>query len=242
MLRDDDLTAKIEPFDSFWEAPTDVERGYERFYKFYRRNYLRHLPDDRRARILVISCGPGYFVSALQRHGYRDIIGIDSAPEKVAYAERRGLPCRVTRAFTFLEENDVPFDVIFGEQEINHLTKPEILGFLALCRRNLRPGGTLIVHAINGAAPLTGSEARAGNFDHYNSFTEYSLTQVVEYCGFENARALPLDLYVFYWNPLNYVGMVVHAAYTLFCRVWFRLVGKDAKIFTKKLAVVAQAP
>ena len=46
------LTAKIEPFDSFWEAPENVEKGFDTFGKFYRSNYLKHLPKNRDANIL----------------------------------------------------------------------------------------------------------------------------------------------------------------------------------------------
>ena len=241
-LTDEDLTAKIEPFDSFWEAPANVERGFDRFGKFYRRNYVRRLPADRASRILVISCGPGYFVNLLRQLGYTNVIGIDSMAEKVAYAHKRNLNCRVDRLFRFLNEDDDPFDVIFGEQEINHLTKPEIIGFLQRCHERLRPGGTLIVHSINGATPLTGSESRAGNFDHYNSFTEYSLHQILEYTAFRDVVVFPLDLYVFYANPANYLAMALHGLYSLACRIAFRLVGKDATIFTKKIAAVARKP
>jgi SAM-dependent methyltransferase len=241
-ITDDQLTAKLEPFDSFWEAPSDIESGYSRFYKFYTRNYLKHVPPDKAARILVLSCGPGYFVETLNRHGYSNVIGIDSFSEKIAYARRRSLDCHVDRAFQFLRSNTEPFDVIFGEQEINHLTKPEILIFLELCWDNLKDGGTLIIHSINGASPLTGSEARAGNFDHYNSFTEYSLKQVLEYSGYQHVRTLPLDLYVFYLNPLNYVALLLDRLYTLFCRVSFRLVGKSARLFSKKISAVSRKP
>jgi hypothetical protein len=54
-----ELAAVIEPFDSFWEGPEDIEKGYTTVYEFYRRNYLHHVPVDRSAPILVISCGPG---------------------------------------------------------------------------------------------------------------------------------------------------------------------------------------
>ncbi len=242
MIRDEQLTARIEPFDSFWEAPSDIEKGYTTFGRFYRHNYLRHVPADPAARILVISCGPGYLVNLLSEAGYRDVTGIDSDAQKVRYAEQRGLNCRVDRLFRFLAENGRPFDVIFAEQEINHLTKPEIVAFLEVCHRNLRVGGTLIVHSINGASPLTGAETRAGNFDHYNSFTEYSLKQVLEYIGFTDVRILPLNLYVFYLNPLNYVAWALWTFLSLVFRVGFILVGKDAKIFTKKIAAVARKP
>ena len=84
-----DLKAQIEPFDSFWEAPDDVESGYDKFCLFYRENYLKYLPDDKNARILNISCGGGYFVNMASKEGYRNILGIDSMEEKVAFAKKR---------------------------------------------------------------------------------------------------------------------------------------------------------
>ena len=144
--------------------------------------------------------------------------------------------------FAFLQECQEPFDVIFAEQELNHLTKTEILAFLAACHENLVDGGTIIVHSINGTSPLTGAESRAGNFDHFNSLTEYSLNQILEYSRFTNVKVFPLNLYVFYTNPLNYVAWLIDKLNSLFFRLNFILVGKSAKIFTKKLGAVAMKP
>jgi len=235
---DTQLTARIEQFDSFWEGPEDVEKGYASFGKFYRANYMPYVPKDRTARILVISCGPGYFVNVLQEEGYRNVIGIDSDYEKVKHAARRNLNCLAANAVDFLDGACEPFDVIFCEQELNHLTKDEMVMFLRLCWRTLRPGGTLIVHGLNGANPLTGSDASAQNFDHFNTFTEYSLQQVLEYCGFERVRILPLNLYVFYDNPLNYVGLAIMATLSILFRIGFMLYGKKNKNFTKKIGGV----
>jgi hypothetical protein len=52
------LAARLEPFDSDWQAPRDIEAGFDSFTAYYRANYLPLLPKDRNARILVISCGP----------------------------------------------------------------------------------------------------------------------------------------------------------------------------------------
>lgn len=239
-ITDEVLAAEIEPFDSFWEAPEDIESGFEKFGKFYRDNYLKHFPEDRDARVLVISCGPGYMVNLLNEEGYRDVVGIDSFPEKVEHAKRRNLDCRQARVFGFLRNTREPYDVIFAEQELNHLAKDEIKAFLALCREKLVSGGRLIVHSINGANPMTGSEARTGNFDHYNAFTEYSLRQILEHMQFRNVEVLPLNLYVFWLNPFNYVALAVEKLLHLFYRANYILVGKDATIFTKKLAAVAR--
>ena len=99
-----ELTAKMEPFDSFWEGPEDVEKGYETFFQFYKYNYLKSLPANKSANILVVSCGPGYFVNMLEKHGYQNVLGIDSFPDKIEYAKRKNLNCQVEHAFPFLKK------------------------------------------------------------------------------------------------------------------------------------------
>ena len=69
-ISSDSLSARIEPFDSYWQAPDDVESGFTSFSAYYRHTYLQHLPADKDTSILVISCGPGYLVNLLQSEGY----------------------------------------------------------------------------------------------------------------------------------------------------------------------------
>ncbi|MBW2662022.1 MAG: NAD-dependent epimerase/dehydratase family protein [Deltaproteobacteria bacterium] len=240
MMIDKDLAAQIEPFDTFWEAPADVEKGFGKFGKFYRRNYFKYMPKNKSVRTLVISCGTGYMVELMNSEGYTDVIGIDSDPDKIALAKKHGLNCRAANVFPFLRENLEPFDLIFAEQEINHLTKNEILTFLGLCHKNLADGGHLTVHSLNGANPITGSEALAQNFNHFNTFTEYSLRQVLEYSYFSDIHVFPLNLYVFYENPLNYVGLAMNNILNIFFRLGFIFYGKDNKIFSKKIAAVCR--
>jgi len=235
-----DTTAKMEPFDSFWEAPSDVQKGYSSFAQFYRVNYFEFLPRNRETKTLVISCGPGYFVNLLRQEGYTDVLGIDSDPDKVQYAEKRGLNCRVVQAFEFLKETEEKYDLIIAEQEVNHLTKEEILVFLELCREKLQPQGMLMLHSLNGANPITGSEALAQNFDHYNTFTEYSVKQMLLYTGFKNITVFPLKLYVFYKNPFNYVGLTLDWLLTWMFRISFLFYGKKNRFFTKKIAAVCR--
>lgn len=237
-----ELTAKIEPFDTFWEAPEDIEKGYYSFGEFYKANYLPHLPANKDISILVVSCGPGYFVNVINQAGYPNVLGIDSSPEKVRYAQAKKLNCVVEHAFDFLETSQEQFDMIFCEQELNHLTKDEMVEFLRLCWDRLRPGGTLVVHGLNGANPITGAEALAQNFDHYSTFTEYSLRQVLGYCGFTTTHIIPLNLYVFHNNPFNYVAMAAAGLLSFFFRASFKLYGKFNRVFTKKIAAVCIKP
>jgi SAM-dependent methyltransferase len=242
-MRRRQLTANIEPFDSFWEAPDNIEKGYRSFYLFYKDNYARFFPADKQANILCVSCGPGYGVNLLSRLGYANVLGIDSFADKIEYALQRKLNCRTAYAFDFLEESmDAAYDLIFVEQELNHLTKPEILDFLGLCKRKLKPRGRLICFALNGANPITGAEALAQNFDHQNTFTEYTFNQVLRHTGFDAVEVFDLNLYVFYANPFNYVAMAAAAGLKFLFRICYILYGKNNKLFGKKIAATCIRP
>ncbi len=230
------LAARLEPFDSYWQAPKDVEKGFYSFTAYYKANYLPHMPADHAARILVISCGPGYLVNMLRECGYGNVLGIDSDASKVEFARRRKLPCETARAFPFLQGRVAEYDVIIPEQELNHLTLDETLEFLRLCRVALRPGGRVVVYAMNGANPLVGSENLAHNIDHFYNVTEYSLQQILELSGFSDVRVFGLKLYVFWKNPLNYVGLAVTTVLELLMRGVFVLYGKKVRVLSKKVA------
>lgn len=231
--------ARLEPFDSYWQAGKDIEKGFGAFAAYYQANYLPHLPADRDARILVVSCGPGYLVKLLRERGYRNVLGIDSDAEKVEHARKRQLPCETARAFPFLADKIGVYDVIVPEQELNHLTLDETIEFLRVCRTALKPGGRVIVYAMNGANPFVGSENLAHNIDHFYNVTEYSLEQILQLAGFADIRVFALKLYVFWKNPLNYVGLAATTLIELTLRGIFALYGKKVRVLSKKIAAVA---
>ena len=80
----------------------------------------------------------------------------------------------------------------------------------------------------------------AQNFDHYNTFTESSLRQILEYKDFRDITVIPLKLYVFYRNPLNYAGMLLDALNNLYFSLNFKLYGKSNRIFSKKIAAICR--
>ena len=235
-----ELSAKLEPFDSYWQAPDNREAGYKSFFQYYKHNYLAHLPQDKTAKLLVISCGPGYLVNMLEGQGYENVLGIDSDAEKIAFARKRKLNCMQFECFPFLEGKHDEYDVIIAEQELNHLTLNEMISFVTLSRESLRQGGRLIVYTLNGANPLVGSENLSHNIDHFNTLTEYSVKQVLSLGGMKNIQVFPLKLYVFWKNPMNYVGLLATMVIELFFRACFALYGKKVKILTKKLLAVCE--
>jgi hypothetical protein len=92
---------------------------------------------------------------------------------------------------------------------------------------------------MNGANPLVGSENLAHNIDHFYLVTEYSLTQLLELGGFRQVRPFALKLYVFWKNPLNYVGLAVTSVLELLMRLIFVLYGKKVRVLSKKVAALA---
>lgn len=232
------LSARIEPFDSYWQAPEDVESGYASFAAYYRANYLPHMPENRNASVLVISCGPGYLVNVLNKAGYQNVVGIDSDAAKVEFGRRKGLRCEAAQAFPYLEQCKSQFDVIIPEQELNHLTIDESVEFLQLCNAALKPGGRVILYAINSANPLVGSENRAQNIDHFYTVTEYSINQIMTLGGLVGIKPFALKLYVFWRNPLNYVGFAITFTLEAILRIIFKLYGKKVDILSKKIGAV----
>ena len=160
----------------------------------------------------------------------------------ISVSEKHALNCRVERGFEHLAGHPDEYDVIVAEQELNHLTLDESLGFLALCRKSLRKDGLLVVYAMNGAHPLYGAENLAHNIDHFYTVTEFSLRQIMMAGGFKDIELHPLKLYVFWKNPMNYVGLAITGLIDLIVKVLFKLYAKDVKILTKKIAASGRNP
>ncbi|HUO67321.1 MAG TPA: class I SAM-dependent methyltransferase, partial [Gammaproteobacteria bacterium] len=182
---------------------------------------------------------PGYLLDTLKDAGYTNVVGIDSDPAKVEHGRARGLNCVAARAFEYLQDTPDVYDVIIPEQELNHLTLDETIAFLRLCHARLRRGGLLVSYGLNGANPFVGSENLSHNIDHFYTFTEYSFGQILTLGGFPQSRVLDLKLYVFWKNPLNYVGLAVTKGFELASRVMFKLYGKNVTRLSKKIMAVA---
>lgn len=66
------------------------------------------------------------------------------------------------------------------------------------------------------------------------------MRQLLKYSGFNDIQVIPLRLYVFYSNPLNYVGILLDTIVNLSFKVLFKFYGKPTRMFSKKIAAVAR--
>jgi 2-polyprenyl-3-methyl-5-hydroxy-6-metoxy-1,4-benzoquinol methylase len=229
------LKGKIHAWTTFCEGMLDIEEGFRYYNRLYRRNYAKLLPKDRNSEILVTSAGVGYFVNFLNQMGFVNVLGVDSDQSKVEYAQAKNFNVIRENAFNLLEDTDKIFDLIVAEQEVNHLTKSELVVFLTRARKCIRDGGWLILNSTNYANPLTAIDHFAHNFNHFAGYTENSLEQVFEYCGFGDVKCYPIDNYVFYMNPLNWVAKAITGFFSCFFMITYKMYGKSGKLFTKRI-------
>jgi 2-polyprenyl-3-methyl-5-hydroxy-6-metoxy-1,4-benzoquinol methylase len=152
-------------------------------------HYLRGwLPADRNAAILDVACGAGRLLWMFAKGGYTNVRGIDISAEQVVIARQIHPHVEQGEIISFLRERPEQFDVITGMDIVEHFTKDEILTFMDVCRRALRPGGRLILQTPNGESPWVG-ENWTGDLTHETCLNPKSLGQLFALCGFEGYEA-----------------------------------------------------
>lgn len=90
-------------------------------------------------RILDLGCGDGALTEKLVALGCQ-VVGVDSSPEQIAAARKRGLAVQVMdgQALTFEEE----FDAVFSNAVLHWMKRPDDV--IAGVRRALKPGGRFV--------------------------------------------------------------------------------------------------
>lgn len=213
---------------------------YFTHYPYFRKNYLKHLPADRNAKIVDLGCGMGHFLSFLAKEGYTNYRGIDVSGENIGFCRKNNLQVEQRDIFDFLQETHEPFDAIIMNDILEHLEKSEIILLLQHINNALQHGGRLIIKAPNAANPIMASSSRYADFTHELLFTEESLAQVLRISGFSQTEIYPQDLYVFYRNPVNYLAKACNFFFNAVFRTLFWFYGrKTTKIFTKNIIAVA---
>jgi 2-polyprenyl-3-methyl-5-hydroxy-6-metoxy-1,4-benzoquinol methylase len=150
------------------------------------KKYLDLLPADKQASILDAPCGTGHFLYYLQQEGYTNIKGIDISAEALAIAQKAGVKnLEQADIFKYLAEHERSFDFIAANDIIEHLHKAEIMTFLDLLYKALKPGGRLLIHTANTQTPLGGLLLHV-DFTHETGFTPVSLAQVLRVAGFKD--------------------------------------------------------
>jgi ubiquinone/menaquinone biosynthesis C-methylase UbiE len=102
-------------------------------------------------RVLDVGCGTGYFVRMLAEAvgPIGSVVGVDAAPEMVAYARSRSIT-NANVAFEVgsaaaLSFSDSSFDAVVSSLTMHHLAAEDQLPAVREMRRVLKPGGRLLI-------------------------------------------------------------------------------------------------
>jgi len=158
--------------------------------RYFRSNFEGYIPRNKKAQILDIGCGAGYFLQDVQARGYKNFFGIDISEQQIAFCKSKNLGDHVTRVddvVRFLTKRKGTFDFIIMNDVIEHLEKDTIVPILIAVYRALKRGGIFVVKTEN-LNNRWGSAVRYMDFTHTVGFTPESLSQALFLGGFRTIR------------------------------------------------------
>ena len=139
--RSEHLAARLEPFDSYWQAPKDVEKGFTLVHGLLPCQLPAAIcrPTSRRGS-LSSAAARATWSKMLRDCGYTWVLGIDSDAAKVEWHGATSCPAKWRVRSSSLRRRRAEYDVIIPEQELNHLTLDETIEFLELVPAGVAPG------------------------------------------------------------------------------------------------------
>lgn len=173
----------------------------------------RYIP-KKEAKILDVGCGFGFAIYALKKLGYKNVRGIDIAPEMVKVGKKLGLEIELVEdSIAYLSNFPENFDVILAFDVLEHVPKDKQLDFVRALYNALKRPGTLILTTPNANARFA-CRYRYSDWTHTISFTEHSITFLLKNAGFEQIK---INETGFTWK--NPIRLLIRK----FVRFWHRI-------------------
>jgi 2-polyprenyl-3-methyl-5-hydroxy-6-metoxy-1,4-benzoquinol methylase len=172
-------------YEAYWRDRFDAPL-FERRIRTFQKNYARHLPDARTARVIEIGPGYGEMLEFLARAGFKNLAALDNDAALIEALRQRGVPAalHVDDATAFLNARPGQFDCVVGMHVLEHFDGPSGQALVRAAFNGLAPGGRLILEVPNMANFITAPYARWADYTHRQGYTIESLRALLLTEGF----------------------------------------------------------
>lgn len=215
------------------------KKEYELFDNYYRKNYLKHLPKDKKIKILEIACGMGQFLYFLNKEGYKNISGIDLNKKNIEQCKKIGIK-NVIKAdmYNYISKlSNNKFDVIIMNDIIEHIPRERVIKYLSNIRTKLKEGGVLIIKTVN-CNNVYGLSSYFSDFTHVVGYTSEKIRHVSLLSGFKECKVYNLYLYTNIFIVDLFFNIPFKIIYKI-KRLLFYLNGrKTDNVFSKNLLAI----
>lgn len=244
-----DMNWKQRIYDSYmsngFQDSHSMVKEFELHSKYFKKNYLKFMPQNKNCRILELGCGMGQFYYFCNNLGYKNYVGIDASGENVDFVKKSlGAESNVFEGdiMKFLSSADFQekYDVVILNDVIEHLTKSEIFEVLDGVYKLLNENGVFMIKTPNMSNPFVSTAGRYIDFTHEIGFTEKSMSQILRATGYRDIKIVGTDIYVL--NPIiSLIARIISKIINVFLYLFSALYGRTSlKIFEKDILAVAK--
>jgi len=181
---------KIEIYEKYSEThlvgrKSNLFNDFEKYFKYYEKNYSNYLPLSRNERIIEFGCGSGKFLYYLKKKGFNNITGLDLDKNQISFANKLNISeAKYGNFINHLQFENGLYDRIVFLDVLEHFKKEEVIDILSNCKKILSSSGKIIMHVPN-AESLFSSKIIYGDITHESAFTQTSLMQIGRLVGFK---------------------------------------------------------
>jgi len=186
----------------------DIYYSNSELYEFYRTNIFPASEEVRREKIfnprmsrllkicrqykveqkLLIEVGAGFGLFSeliVQGNYFNRVIAVERSPDMAASCRQRSIEV-IEKPIEEVDLGPLKAQVVVSFEVIEHLFHP--MNFIVKCASVIEPGGLIILTCPNSKGfdlQILGKLSHTYDGEHLNYFTPYSLTLLLERCGFD---------------------------------------------------------